>query len=231
MQDTLKKSSRWKAHLPTHAPLPLTLVHLAFTPDSDSDSLSSSVGSNSDDTDTSGTSSDDGWSNLLGSDWRESGESSESSDASESEFTSDSDSGDADDEMPDLLPIGYPDSDEEDESSTDDSEPASSESGSEQDGGNVADWGWDTTSNIDIARGNALRRWVQQNVVEMYAQRYEIARNTFPRGPAFMHHVLTELKDTRPDLFREELRISPLKKRECPGLWFGKWVGDPEFVE
>ncbi|KAJ6568487.1 hypothetical protein B0H19DRAFT_938713 [Mycena capillaripes] len=34
-------------------------------------------------------------------------------------------------------------------------------------------------------------------------------RDTFPRGPAYMCHVLTELKDTRPDLFREELRVSP----------------------
>ncbi|KAJ7081705.1 hypothetical protein C8R44DRAFT_652929 [Mycena epipterygia] len=35
-------------------------------------------------------------------------------------------------------------------------------------------------------------------------------RDTFPRGPAFLHHVLGPMKDTRPDLFQQEVRISPL---------------------
>ncbi|KAJ6483495.1 hypothetical protein C8R47DRAFT_960641 [Mycena vitilis] len=43
----------------------------------------------------------------------------------------------------------------------------------------------------------------------MYAHRYDAPRDAFPRGPAFLRHVLGPLKDTRPDLFRQELRMSP----------------------
>ncbi|KAL6301143.1 hypothetical protein BKA93DRAFT_739202 [Sparassis latifolia] len=39
--------------------------------------------------------------------------------------------------------------------------------------------------------------------------RYQKPRNEFPRGPAYLPHVLTVLKPRRPDLFREELRVSP----------------------
>lgn len=43
----------------------------------------------------------------------------------------------------------------------------------------------------------------------MYAHRYEKRRDTLPRGPSFLHHVLFILKDNRPDHFREALRVSP----------------------
>ncbi|KAJ7132028.1 hypothetical protein C8R44DRAFT_612118 [Mycena epipterygia] len=36
-----------------------------------------------------------------------------------------------------------------------------------------------------------------------------MARDTFPRGPSFLRHILGRLKDTWPDLFRQDLRISP----------------------
>ncbi|KAJ7434203.1 hypothetical protein B0H11DRAFT_2272222 [Mycena galericulata] len=192
----------------------LPLGYLILNADSDSESISSSMGSDSDDTDTSDSSSDGNWSDLLGSDWRGSGQSSEVSDDSESSVFSDSDSGDADDEMPDLLPLGYPDSDDEDDSSSD--ETSSTESGSKDPEDAVREWDRELVnaalgdhSESAVPRGNVLLRWVQQSVDEMHAQRYEMPRDTFPRGPAFMRHVLTDIKDTRPDLFREELRISP----------------------
>ncbi|KAJ7509184.1 hypothetical protein B0H11DRAFT_2270268 [Mycena galericulata] len=192
----------------------LPLGYLILNADSDSESISSSMGSDSDDTDTSDSSSDGNWSDLLGSDWRGSGQSSEVSDDSESSVFSDSDSGDADDEMPDLLPLGYPDSDDEDDSSSD--ETSSTESGSKDPEDAVREWDRELVnaalgdhSESAVPRGNVLLRWVQQSVDEMHAQRYEMPRDTFPRGPAFMRHVLTDMKDTRPDLFREELRISP----------------------
>ncbi|KAJ7131796.1 hypothetical protein C8R43DRAFT_895549 [Mycena crocata] len=51
-------------------------------------------------------------------------------------------------------------------------------------------------------------------------------RDTFPRGPAYLPHVLGTMKDTRPDLFRQELRVSPFT--------FDKLVkniaGDPVFA-
>ena len=54
-----------------------------------------------------------------------------------------------------------------------------------------------------------LRRWVHQNIVEMYASRYEMLRSEIPRGPSRMHHVLFMLKSARPDQFREELCVTP----------------------
>src|SRR5882672_4801474 len=43
----------------------------------------------------------------------------------------------------------------------------------------------------------------------MYAQCYEMSRKTLPRGPAFLHHVLSTLKDDCPDHFHEALHIIP----------------------
>ncbi|KAJ7154918.1 hypothetical protein C8R43DRAFT_884922 [Mycena crocata] len=34
-------------------------------------------------------------------------------------------------------------------------------------------------------------------------------RDTFPRGPAYLRHVLGTMKNTRADLFCQELRVSP----------------------
>jgi hypothetical protein len=54
-----------------------------------------------------------------------------------------------------------------------------------------------------------LRRWVCQNIAEMYASRYEVPRCEIPRGPSRMCHVLFTLKSARPDQFCEELRVTP----------------------
>ncbi|PIL29432.1 hypothetical protein GSI_08374 [Ganoderma sinense ZZ0214-1] len=54
-----------------------------------------------------------------------------------------------------------------------------------------------------------LGRHVQQAIGQMYSSHYEAARNTLPRGPAFLSHVLHVYKQDRPDKFREELRVSP----------------------
>jgi hypothetical protein len=186
-------------------------MHLKAAESSDS-SLDSSVGSDTDSTDDSdsdsSTTSED-WSDLLGSDWRGSENSSQSS--GDSTFDSDSDSGDADDEMPELHPLGYLDSDEEDDDAGADSgHTTSSESVSEQDGD--VEWDWDsipTDEDAEMPHSRNPLRWVRQSLEEMHAHRYEMPRDTFPRGPAFMRHVLTEMKDTRRDLFREELRVSP----------------------
>jgi hypothetical protein len=107
--------------------------------------------------------------------------------------------------MPELLPLGYPDSDDDHDStnSTTSSE-TDSESGQEEDVHGIP-----LDLDPDVPRRNIPLQWVRQSLEEMHAHRYEMPRDTFPRGPAFMRHVLTELKDTRPDLFREELRISP----------------------
>ncbi|KAF7336506.1 hypothetical protein MSAN_02305300 [Mycena sanguinolenta] len=66
-------------------------------------------------------------------------------------------------------------------------------------------------SETDFARvcPNYPLNWVWHNLDKMYDQRYEQPRTTFPRGPAFLRHVLGTMKDTCPDLFRQELRVSP----------------------
>ncbi|TFK61840.1 hypothetical protein BDN72DRAFT_933980 [Pluteus cervinus] len=55
-----------------------------------------------------------------------------------------------------------------------------------------------------------LRRWVVQELQGMYAQRYEVPRNTLPRGPSYLSHVLHALKNSRADHFRQALRVTPL---------------------
>jgi hypothetical protein len=71
------------------------------------------------------------WSDLLGSDW--SGLSS-SSDLSASSTDSFFESTSGDEDMPDLFPAGYPDSDEEDESDSTSSGSQSGEDGDDEEG-------------------------------------------------------------------------------------------------
>lgn len=192
---------------------------------SDSVSVDSSANSSAElDLSSSSESSGDNWSDILGSDWR--GSSSTSSASS----TTDSDSlfgSDSEDSMPELHPAGYPDSDDED----DESESSSSSSG---DDGDDEESGSELSS-MDVAdeegdfhprRTNNSLRWVRHNLEEMYAHRYEMSRDTFPRGPAFLRHVLGPMKNTRPDLFRQELRVSPLTFDKL----VAKISGDPVFA-
>ncbi|KAF8158712.1 hypothetical protein BJ912DRAFT_375503 [Pholiota molesta] len=58
-------------------------------------------------------------------------------------------------------------------------------------------------------RSARIRRWVQEQMVGMYASRYEMDRDTLPRGPSYLHHVLTVLKSAREDQFRLALRVTP----------------------
>ncbi|KAJ7698402.1 hypothetical protein B0H17DRAFT_927654 [Mycena rosella] len=43
----------------------------------------------------------------------------------------------------------------------------------------------------------------------MHESRYEQPRNNLPRGPSYLHHVLTALKLGRADHFRQALRVTP----------------------
>ncbi|KAF7372947.1 DDE Tnp4 domain-containing protein [Mycena sanguinolenta] len=166
----------------TMAPISTASSSISF----DSDSL------------TSESTTGDNWSDLLGSDWRSSSSSSLSS-------TSSSSSEDDSDSMPDLYPAGYPDSDDDDDSSDSDS---TSDSGDDAD--DEEDWDPEVAAqDLGSVRPNYPLKWVRHNLEDMYDQRYEMPRNAFPRGPAFLRHVLGTMKDSRPDLFRQELRVSP----------------------
>ncbi|KAJ7483587.1 hypothetical protein FB451DRAFT_1129494 [Mycena latifolia] len=180
---------------------------LSVTSGSSGSSASSSISGGL--SSTSDTTSEN-WSDLLGSDWRRS--SSSSSASSDSLFDSSSDEG-----MPDLHPAGYPDSDEEDESDSDsDSSSSRSDSGDDADD-EGHDWDdlemegvfHDRSTGFQSTSSNYRTKWVRHNLEEMYSHRYEQPRDTFPRGPAFLRHVLRVLKNARPDLFRQELRVSP----------------------
>jgi hypothetical protein len=175
--------------------------------DSESDSHTTASSVSTGDSDISSvsdsSSSSDNWSDTLGSDWRSTSSGSSSSSAS---TTFESSSWDGDDEMPELHLVGYPDSDEEDEStssseSSSDGSNDATEEDMEVDSPDVAD--------LPLPHNNPLR-WARHNLEQMYGQRYENSRDTFPRGPAFLPHVLGVMKNTRPDLFRQELRVSPL---------------------
>jgi hypothetical protein len=56
---------------------------------------------------------------------------------------------------------------------------------------------------------HGMGHWVRKEIESMYAHRYELPRDKLLRGPAYLRHVLTTLKDLRPDMFRQELRVSP----------------------
>ncbi|THU89734.1 hypothetical protein K435DRAFT_865002 [Dendrothele bispora CBS 962.96] len=55
----------------------------------------------------------------------------------------------------------------------------------------------------------STRRWVMQQIGEMYAHRYEKPREAINRAPPLMHQVLFSWKQTRPDLFRQQLHVTP----------------------
>jgi hypothetical protein len=60
-----------------------------------------------------------------------------------------------------------------------------------------------------LGKWDRLRRWVLNQIVGMYATRYELPRDGLPRGPSYLHHILTRLKTEREDHFRESLRVNP----------------------
>jgi hypothetical protein len=88
-------------------------------------------------------------------------------------------------------------------------DPASDDSGDDsEDFGSLASWE-EGSEPVARDRWGRLRQWVYQEIKTMYAHRYEVPRDGLPRGPSFMLHVLITLKNSRPDKFREELRVSP----------------------
>jgi hypothetical protein len=145
----------------------------------------------------SNSSSDDSTSSSSAS-WLEETSSDSDSD-SDSDLDSDSDSHQSGDED-DLDQSGYSGEDEGETSSSDDS----------SDGGESA---WDGEDERYETLGESerpsLARRVQKTIQGMYTQRYEVPRDQLPRGPSYLHHVLTVQKNLRPDHFRQALRVSP----------------------
>lgn len=58
-------------------------------------------------------------------------------------------------------------------------------------------------------RRPALRRFIVEEITRMYENRYENPRDALPRGPSYLHHILTALKAGRADQFRQALPVSP----------------------
>jgi hypothetical protein len=57
---------------------------------------------------------------------------------------------------------------------------------------------------------NRMSSFVKHEIELMFSRRYEEPRDRLPRGPAFLNHVLSVFKESRPDHFRQALRVSPL---------------------
>jgi hypothetical protein len=147
----------------------------------DLDDLSSLSSATSSDSDSDETSSGDDWSDILDPNWRFGSDIlDELSDitglTSSSHLSSDSD-----DPMPDLHSVGS--------SSTSDSEWAYSNGADGDDEESSED-----DSEDDAHRPPFLRRLVMEEIDKMYERRYETPRNTLPRGPSYLHHVLNALK-------------------------------------
>lgn len=144
------------------------------------------------------------------------------SDSSESASNDSASSSMESDGLPDAhtwLPASYKDTDWVIDSS-DSGEEADTESSDEE----------DTESSSEEEMGHRRRlggvRMVREIVEDMYSQRYEKARDPLPRGPSFLAHVLHVLKQSRPDLFRQELRVSP----ETFDQIIAKLTTDPVFT-
>ncbi|KAF7372012.1 DDE Tnp4 domain-containing protein [Mycena venus] len=172
-------------------------MDVTFASDVDTNSsISFEVSSQSD-------SSDEDWSDLLGSDWRGFSSSLDSSDSSTDlllEFGSD-------EEMPELHPPGYPESDDEDEDERSVSESSASEAGDDADDEEGWDDGLNDIEDFAIFPTNNPTRLACPNLENMDAHRYD-SRDAFPCGPAFLRHGLGTMKDNRADHFWQELRLS-----------------------
>ncbi|KAJ7263643.1 hypothetical protein B0H12DRAFT_1230932 [Mycena haematopus] len=137
------------------------------------------------------SSSGDDWADILGPDWRFAGAMLDDvSSIVVTDFTSEPTS-ENDEPMPDLLSVGS----------------SSVWSSAEWDG-----WQGDDEESSDddsIGRPSVLRKFMMEEINTMYEGRYENPRDTLPRGPSYLYHVLTALKAGREDHFRQALRISP----------------------
>ena len=82
----------------------------------------------------------------------------------------------------------------------------------------------DTKNNVPPS---TLHAQVFDELKQMYAHRYEAPHHRLPKPIApFLKHVLETLKNSRPDFFRAELRISPLAFDHL----VGEIVDDPVFT-
>jgi hypothetical protein len=105
------------------------------------------------------------------------------------------------DGMPELLPAGYMDSD--DESDLDDSDES-------EDSGNEADSEGMEDGHGQVGSGPRLARYVRLTIEKMYESRYEQPCDIpISHPPPQMPHILHVTKLERPDQFREVLRVSP----------------------
>lgn len=59
------------------------------------------------------------------------------------------------------------------------------------------------------SKADRIARAVRAAVEARYASRYEVPRDSLPRGPSRLPHVLSVLKEERPDHFRQQLRVWP----------------------
>jgi hypothetical protein len=150
------------------------------------------------DSDESSSGDSDSWSEILGADWRLAGDFLDDSISDVTGFTSEPSS--EDDPMPDLHSV-----DSSSSSSSDWDWSGDSFSGAEGDDEETSD----DDSEDDLLRPSFLRRFIIDEVRTMYETRYENPRNTLPRGPSHLRHVLTALKVGREDHFRQALRVSP----------------------
>lgn len=107
--------------------------------------------------------------------------------------------------MPFLLPVG-----EESDSDDDEDEGDSESDGDAVMSGIEGDDEAEDESDED-EDPPPLRRWIQREVEAMYSHRYEESREPgqLPRGPSYLHHILTCLKTGRSDHFRQALRVTP----------------------
>ncbi|KAJ7804077.1 hypothetical protein B0H14DRAFT_3775829 [Mycena olivaceomarginata] len=180
----------------------LSIAMLSIS-EADTDSSISSDLSTTD----SGPGHGDSWSDLLGSDWRRYSSSSSSASSTDTTDTTDTtlDSS-SDNGMPELYPAGYPDSDDKS-----DSDSSSSTTGAEGDDEEDFEDDLDTELEVFSPRvgQNNPTKWVWHALEDLYAQQYDASCTSFPCGPAFLPHVLGVMKNTCPDLFRQELRMSP----------------------
>lgn len=156
----------------------------------------------SSDSDSSSEGSSDSWSDILGPDWRFLGDTLLDGLSFDTDSTSKSSESSV---MPDLHSLGS-------ESGSSDSESESDSSLGDTMSGVEGDDEESSSNDSDDGSGHRvpfLRRWVQEEINSMYKTRYEQPRNTLPRGPSYLHHVLTTLKLGRADHFRQALRVSP----------------------
>ncbi|VDC03502.1 unnamed protein product [Peniophora sp. CBMAI 1063] len=89
---------------------------------------------------------------------------------------------------------------------------SSSSSDSDDEGGYYASSsGYSSGEDTPFRPSFPLRasRTAREAIETMYEHRYEMPRDNNPRPPAHLDYFLDVVKDRRPDLFREELRVTP----------------------